>query len=278
MWVQESEPPTKCLHHLSFVHHPSRQDRCQTGRHSGCTGFRWVEAVGSTVSHCGGRVLVVGFALALLLSATAGEANPLTFNYTAEYTGGTSPTGPPPWLQATFSDHAQNQVLLHLEALQLSGTEFVTTWLFNLDPALDPGNLTVDPYGGSVVHSSYDTGADQFNRGSARFDLRIDFPTANNGGRFGPGDSSDLLLTWSPPMGPGLPPLSSGASFGVPSFSFLSGGNLSIPASTHVQGIPTGTGSGWLTPTGQPIPEPGTLVLIGSGLLGLAARRRRSSR
>jgi hypothetical protein len=131
-----------------------------------------------------------------------------------------------------------------------------------------------------VAPSKVETGTDQFTRGSASFDLSIAFPTANQGGRFGMGDTSTFLLTYPypPPMGPGPIPLSSGSSsFNAQSFSFLSGGNLSIPASTHVQGIPAGSGSGWLTP-GQPIPEPGTLVLIGSGLLGLAARRRLFSR
>ena len=228
------------------------------------------------MSHCGGRFLAVGFALALFFSATAGEAGSLTFEYTAEYTGGASPIGPPPWLRATFTD-VEGHVQLDLEALQLSGTEFVTTWLFNLDPALDPNQLSVVHQNG-VAPSEVETGTDQFTRGSASFDLSIAFPTANQGGRFGPGAFSEIVFEYpAPPGGAGFAPLNGASPFSSQSFSFLSGGNLSLPASTHVQGIPPGDGSGWLTP-GQPIPEPGTLVLIGSGLLGLAARRRLSSR
>lgn len=191
---------------------------------------------------------------------------PVTVDYNYMYTySGTAPIGPAPWLTATFTDVAPNTVNLVLSTAGLTGTEFVSSWYFNVDPYV--AGLTVTQIGGSPASSvpsllKAPTGLNTFKAGSDGFyDLRLVFPTANGADRFGADETATLtivgtgltansFLGWSDPGGP-LGPFQSAA---------------------HVQGI--GEYSGWVTPT-QPVPEPSTVLLLASGLVSLPFLRRR---
>jgi len=61
-------------------------------------------------------------------------------------------------------------------------------------------------------------------------------------------------------------------------FSALAGGHGPFQSAAHIGGIgPDGALSGWIAPTAV-IPEPTTILLIGSGLFGLAGFRRKFRR
>jgi hypothetical protein len=68
----------------------------------------------------------LGLALTLGISSSSARAD-VIYEFSFEFSGATSPVGPPPWLRATFAQGADaNTVELTLEATGLSGSEFVS--------------------------------------------------------------------------------------------------------------------------------------------------------
>lgn len=230
------------------------------------------------------KTLVVTMAFGLALAGGAAQAGVVTFTYSTAYTGAT-PTSTPPWLTATFTD-ISGGVELKLQANGLPEGAFVSKWLFNFDPSLDPSFVPIQT--GGVPMAGWAIDPDRLNGGGPKFDLAINFPTANDPGsdRFDGWDTATFQLSWvsygGPPIEP-LAPLSSLFSPASPlilaqSFNFPTGGGEGVFSGAHIQGL-AGEDSGWIgtyVPE-QPIPEPGTLLLVGSGILGLArfGRRRR---
>ncbi|MCJ7543961.1 MAG: PEP-CTERM sorting domain-containing protein [Phycisphaerae bacterium] len=181
-----------------------------------------------------------------------------------EYNGGVPPVGPTPWLTAQFDDHdTPGSVTLTLTGTNLSGTEFLRSGYFNLDPALNPGNLT---FSTPTQTGMFDTptislGSNAFKAdGDGFFDILLEFSTSDGPEkRFTSGDSVSYAVG-------GIAGLTASA------FNFISApdgaGRGLYPTAAHVQNTGVeGTGSAWVT-----VPEPGTLSLLALG--GLALIRR----
>jgi hypothetical protein len=202
-----------------------------------------------------------------------------------EFSGGTNPAGPTPWLTAIFQDFGAGTVRLTMDAAGLTGTEFVSEWSFNLNPALVPTSLVFTPVDISDVGSpTINLGVDAFQAdGDGNFDIQLDFPTSGSGGgamRFTSGESVVYDITYG---GVG--------TFNESSFNFVSapgGGNGSFHTAAHVQGIgASGSFSGWIgnespprVETGSdPVPESATFVIWSMliAITGLVTSRRRVS-
>ena len=203
-------------------------------------------------------------ALAAVLGTFAGQSSAAiaTIDYNIEYTGAQAPVGASPWLRLTLDDHGgTGSVDLKVEALNLTGNEFVTEFLLNLDPSLNPANLvfSAPTKTGTFANPTIGKGTDAFGGGGGSlFDINIGFDNAPPSDRFGAAEAVLYTLTL--------------AGLNVASFDFKSTGANAQTVSAHVQGIgPDDEGSGWLT---NIVPEPTSLAAV-AGLGMIVARRAR---
>ena len=215
------------------------------------------------------RLLFVVVGLTALTGSTA-WGTLITWDANTVFSG-TAPAGTPGWLTAQFDDHGSSgSVTLTMTAANLEGTENVASWLFNVDPAINPATLTFSAP--TLVSGSFDTsdftvskGTDGFKAdGDGYYDIEIDFPSHDgNVDRFTGGDSVSFTIT--------------GSSITANSFNFTSssgGGNGTYTMAAHVQNTPNGGGSScWVAP----VPEPSTLLLLGIACVGLIVRVWRRS-
>ena len=66
----------------------------------------------------------------------------ITYGSSFEFSGGTPPAGPTPWVTTVFNDGGTaGSVTMTLTATDLTGSEFVSVAMANLNPFFDPGNL-----------------------------------------------------------------------------------------------------------------------------------------
>ena len=205
---------------------------------------------------------VIG-AAALALGGQQANAATIQFDYNIEFSGATPPAGTPPWLTAVFDDGGgSGSVTLTMSTPGLVGSEFVSSWFFNLDPSLDPSSLVFAHAGGtegpadSITQGTNCCKAD----GDGFYDFRLDVSGFNAG--------ETLVYTISL------------AGITASSFDFLSlpaGGSGPFNSAAHVQSIgPGGEESGWVANSnGSVVPVPAAVWLFGSGLGLLALARRR---
>ncbi|MEN6508074.1 MAG: PEP-CTERM sorting domain-containing protein [Smithella sp.] len=195
-------------------------------------------------------------------------AETIVFNYNFEFSGAVSPAGTSPWLKATFEDAGSGKVRLTFEASGLVGTEYVGESSFNFNPLLDLAKLNISAITGVTVNAQ--TGLDAFKAdGDGYFDILFDYPQAE-AFRFGAGDKAEYLIELT------------GGSLTPEDFKYKSVNSATgYYVAAHVQSIGTGgQGSGWVTgdpSTGVLVPEPGTMLLLGIGLLGLGITSRKRS-
>lgn len=212
------------------------------------------------------KIFTITFAL---MASAQLQGATLLYELDFEFSGGSEPVGPKPWVTSQFSDIDANTVKLQINAANLSGSEFIRNFYFNFHPDIDPSTLSITKSGGSLSSNvDINLGTNKFKAdGDGYFDVRLDFATPANQDRFTAGDSVEFEITSRNPIDVSL-------------FNFdsvLGGGNGTYYAASHIQGIgPRGENSGWIGDGNGdvPVPEPGTVLLIGS-MIGSGAYLKR---
>jgi hypothetical protein len=188
---------------------------------------------------------------------------------------GTAPGSPPPtttFATAVFDDHGgSGSVTLTMNVLNnLSAGAYVNDWYFNVSSA---PMSSLPAFVSGVQASTVDNGVDAFKPdGSGFYDFAFHFPTGAPG-ELAQGNSSVYNL-----VSAGI----TAGSFNSPSTTPADPAHGPFISAIHVQGytINGADQSAWIAGGGgggggAQIPEPATLALIGLGLFGIAATRRR---
>ena len=212
-----------------------------------------------------------GALVLLCCTATAARAS-IIYDFNTEFSGGTAPSGPAPWIVATFSDTSTpGQVQLTVTTSGLASSTKISGLYFNLDPSLSPNDLkfqSLNGAPGTISDSSLQLKENGFMAdGDGKYDILLSYPTS--GTTFHGDDTSSFDITYS-----------GSGTFDAASFYFLSfpaGGHGPFYAAAHVLDTSSTGGSGWVAPV-APVPLPPSLPLLATGLFGFVALTFNKSR
>ncbi len=200
------------------------------------------------------RISIIVGLMAMMVTAKAAT---LTFDYNLVYTGAT-PGGGTPWASVTLTDNGVNTVdlVVNHNATSASG-QFVSLLRLNLEPTVS--GITASAIAGkTATFNSVSTGS--ATDAGTTFDFAVDFNTSNAGSgaqRLLAGDSVTIKL-----IGTGL---------STANFNALSSGGTPVRSLMHIQGINGGLSS----KVTEGVPEPATMVILGSAALAAIVRKRR---
>jgi hypothetical protein len=197
----------------------------------------------------------------LVLVAASQVRGEIQFNFD-ETLSGSQPFGPTPWLVATFSDVTPGTVELTLAVTGLTGDQPVNQWYFNLNSALNPGDLNFTEVAstGEFSTPTVSLGENQFKPNwDGKYDILVGF--AGSGGaskEFTSGDSITYDIT-------GIP--------GLTSEDFLA---LSTTAAGHspLYSVATVNGDTVIADTPALPDSSSTSLLLGMGTAALFAAHR----
>lgn len=200
------------------------------------------------------------------------RAGIITMDLNHTFSGIGPASGVLPWLNAQFDDHGSlGSVTITLSASHLTGTEYVSGWYVNLDPAMDPTALVFSApvKTGAFDDPSVGTGVNAYKAdGDGHFDILFGFATYDGAPtRFGAGDSCQITVS-------GIPTLSAS------SFSYKSNPPATgYYSAAHVQAIGADSLSGWISATSaNEVPEPAAFVPVIFGIAGMLPLLRRSAK
>jgi hypothetical protein len=213
-------------------------------------------------------------AIPMLIASTIDRASAAVYYLSETYgIGSVAPAGKSPWLTltaTTLSGADAGKVQFEFYASGLTGPEYVDEWYLNIDPALDPKNLSFDSpvKTGSFSLPKINLATDGYKAGpDGRFDIKLLFSTSNAGGginRFTAGDKLSYTVSYK------------GDPITAESFDFFSkpeGSYGPYHTAAHVLATgPDASGCAWV----NSVPEPGPplqALTLGTALLAFYRRR-----
>lgn len=205
----------------------------------------------------------------LLLLPTVASAD-LSWDLDLFLTEG-GPSGPAPWAKVTIENvgdeagDAFDDVKFTFELFLSGASEFVSQWKFNLDPTLDPENLSATYISGDQPdNADFVTNEDKIAAGpQGKADFEWRWPTSNADDRFKGSEAVMYYVSYA------------GRDLTSADFEFFATKSDFANTLARVQGIDSESGSAWIA--NNPEPSSAVLAMFAVGILGLRSRRGRKS-